>query len=121
VEEADQMLTAIPEDLPSRVEQALNAGQMDACDGAIERYADAQHELDCYLLYFEGVANRYQMWLRHVESSAPPDMPKKLGDETWSRMSITQRTEYELSVTKAQECLNMFVSTLPLCTCKCMK
>ena len=94
MEEADQMLTAIPEDLPSRVEQALNAGQMNASE--VEKYADAQHELDCYLLYFEGVTNRYQMWLKHKESSTPPEMPKKLGDETWSRMSITQRMEYEL-------------------------
>jgi len=49
------------------------------------------------------------MWLKHVESSTPPEMPKKLGDETWSRMSITQRTEYELSVSKAQECLNKYI------------
>jgi hypothetical protein len=50
-----------------------------------------------------------------MEGGQAPEIPAKLSDERWARMDIRRRTEYELNVKRAQECLNKYYRLVELC------
>lgn len=58
--------------------------------------------------------NRYSEWQKHIEGGQAPEMPQKLSDERWARMDIRKRTEYELSVKKARDCLQKYYKLVEL-------
>ncbi|KAL3089591.1 hypothetical protein niasHT_030100 [Heterodera trifolii] len=103
--EALQLMQLAPEKLP---EIALRTFQTEFPDKEIPtKLKDAQREFDCYQLYFEAIS-RYSEWQNHVEGNRAPELPTKLSDERWARMDIRRRTEYELSVQKARDCLQKY-------------
>uniref|UniRef100_A0A914HQK6 Nuclear pore complex protein n=1 Tax=Globodera rostochiensis TaxID=31243 RepID=A0A914HQK6_GLORO len=100
--EALQLMQLAPENLPAI---ALKTFETEFPDKQIpDKLRDAQREFDCYQLYFEATS-RYSEWQKHVEGNKAPELPTKLSDEHWARMDIRRRTEYELSVQKARDCL----------------
>ncbi|KAL3089400.1 hypothetical protein niasHT_030267 [Heterodera trifolii] len=109
--EALQLMQLAPEKLP---EIALRTFQTEFPDKEIPtKLKDAQREFDCYQLYFEAIS-RYTEWQNHVEGNRAPELPTKLSDERWARMDIRRRTEYELSVQKARDCLQKYYRLVEL-------
>lgn len=66
-------------------------------------------------IYFKEALDRYEEWQRQMEGGQAPEIPAKLSDERWARMDIRRRTEYELNVKRAQECLNKYYRLVELC------
>uniref|UniRef100_A0A183BHN2 Nuclear pore complex protein n=1 Tax=Globodera pallida TaxID=36090 RepID=A0A183BHN2_GLOPA len=109
--QALQLMQLAPENLP---EIALKTFEMEFPNKEIpDKLRDAQREFDCYQLYFEAIS-RYSEWQNHVEGNKAPELPTKLSDERWARMDIRRRTEYELSVQKAKDCLHKYYRLIEL-------
>uniref|UniRef100_A0A914I9N5 Nuclear pore complex protein n=1 Tax=Globodera rostochiensis TaxID=31243 RepID=A0A914I9N5_GLORO len=109
--QALQLMQLAPENLP---EIALKTFEMEFPNKEIpDKLRDAQREFDCYQLYFEAIS-RYSEWQNHVEGNKAPELPTKLSDERWARMDIRRRTEYELSVQKARDCLQKYYRLIEL-------
>lgn len=60
--------------------------------------------------YFKDAINKYNTWQKHVEGQEPPQPPAKLSDEAWARMDMRRRTEYEVSIQRARECLQKYIN-----------
>jgi len=49
-----------------------------------------------------------------MEGDKAPEIPQKLSDERWARLDIRRRTEYELSVRRAHDCLQKYYRLVEL-------
>uniref|UniRef100_A0A915MWG4 Nuclear pore complex protein n=1 Tax=Meloidogyne javanica TaxID=6303 RepID=A0A915MWG4_MELJA len=58
--------------------------------------------------------NRYDEWQKQMEGDQAPEIPQKLSDERWARLDIRRRTEYELSVRRAHDCLQKYYRLVEL-------
>uniref|UniRef100_A0A914LZC2 Nuclear pore complex protein n=1 Tax=Meloidogyne incognita TaxID=6306 RepID=A0A914LZC2_MELIC len=111
MDEAMELIRMVPETLS---DDAIDCFQKKFHDMEVPvRLLDAKYEFECYQFYFEAI-NRYDEWQKQMEGDQAPEIPQKLSDERWARLDIRRRTEYELSVRRAHDCLQKYYRLVEL-------